>query len=90
MPPDANNVILLYSVTLTPTSVVSDACLTVQVAIPPTNAAYTTPILIGCDPPDPPVWPAQGTEFIMNPVTRQCTVGVGRTTWSGLKVLYME
>ena len=89
--PDENGVILLYTVSLAPTTFVNDLCLTVQVAVPPSNSSFTTPILnISCDPPEDALMAAIGTRFIANPVTRQCTVGVERSTWGGVKSLYTE
>ena len=89
--PDENGVVLLYTVALVPATLVNDLCLTVQVAIPPTNSAYTTPILIvDYDSPDPYHAAAAGTLFVVNPVTHQCTVGVEQTAWSNIKALYMN
>jgi hypothetical protein len=62
---DANDVILLYTVSLTVTSQVTEACLWVEVADPPTNAEYLTPILTACDPPEYTAHPAMGGYLIL-------------------------
>jgi len=91
MRPDANGVVLLYSVFLVPVGLVTDGCLLAQVAIPPTNSMCTTPILWrNCYPPEDTFAAATGVPFIMNPVTHQCTVGVEAATWGGIKHLYTE
>jgi hypothetical protein len=91
MHPDANGVALLYTVFVNPTGVVQDACLTVQVAVPPTNPSYTTPILVrDCDPPEDTFVAAAGSRFIMNPVRHECTVGLEAVTWGGVKHLYTD
>ena len=86
MRPDDNGMVLLYSVVLIPVSVVTDACLTPQVAIPPSNPQYVTPILSGCDMDL--IAPAVGYPFLMNPVTGGCVVAVERTTWGSVKSFY--
>jgi len=88
---DANGVALLYTVTVTPTSIVQDACLSVQVADPPSNPFFTTPILTACDPPEYTAFSTAGGYFIMNPALHRCvTVGVEAATWSGVKHLYTD
>jgi len=87
--PDADGVVLLYTVTLFPTSTVINRALTVQVADPPTNPTYTTPMLFGCDSDYTPHW-ASGYQFIMNPLERHCALAVESAPWSGVKLLYKD
>jgi hypothetical protein len=87
-PPDANGVVLLYSCVFFPNSAPADAYLTVEVANPPSNPTFVTPILTACDPPEYTAYAAAGGQFIMFPATRHCTVAVENTTWSGVKGLY--
>ena len=86
--PNAQGLIPLYTITVIAMSPVSDAFLTVQVANPPTNIAYTTPIVTLCDPPLYTAVPVYGGQFIINPLSRHCTVGVEEKSWSGVKSLF--
>jgi len=85
-PWDGGGKILLYSITVIPLSIVPETYLQVVVANPPTNEAYTTPIVTKCDPPLYTAVPCYGGTFIMN--GRPCTVGVENLTWSQVKALY--
>jgi len=89
MPPDGNGMVWLYSVVVIPTNIVGDACLTPEVAIPPSNLHYTTPILTWCNWGDG-VCPAAGIPFLMNPVTGGCVVAVESVTWGAVKHLFGE
>jgi hypothetical protein len=86
--PNADGVVLLFSVRFFPGTPVSDHYLTVVVGNPPSNPNYTTPILVACDYPTYTAYPVSGGQFILGPNQRHCTVGVESTTWSSVKGLY--
>jgi len=88
MPPDANGLVPLYTITVIAMSPATDTFLSVLVANPPSNVAYTTPIFTLCDAPEYTAVPAFGGQFIINPVARHCTVGVEDTTWGQVKSLF--
>jgi len=87
-PPNGAGIIPLYTITVIPMSPVSDAFLTVQVANPPSNVAYTSAIVTLCDAPLYTAVPVYGGQFIINPLSRHCTVGVEEKSWSGVKNLF--
>ena len=84
--PWVNGMITIATVTVFPQTVVPETYLTVEVANPPSNAAYTRPVMILCDPPVYTAVMVNGGQFIMN--GRPCTVGVEDKTWSQVKGLF--
>lgn len=84
----AGPMVLLYSVTVIPTSIVPATHLKVVVANPPSNVVYTTPIFTLCDPPLFTAIPVAGGEFFINDTPGRCAVGVEEATWSQVKGLY--
>jgi hypothetical protein len=60
--------VVLYTVTVLPTTQVSDQVLSVEAGAPPSNPNYDTPLVNICDPPLYTVVPVDGRTAVINPV----------------------
>jgi len=88
---NANDLVQLFAIGIfvPRTPPLQDVRLTVRSY--PFSPTTTTPLLFLCNPPDPPgylAFPALGGEFIANPQTSSCAVGLQTATWSSIKSLY--
>ena len=62
-----NSRVLLYTVTVVPTTEVTDQVLAVEAGLPPSNPNFDVPLLNICDEPEFTKIPVQGRQFLINP-----------------------
>jgi hypothetical protein len=81
-----------YHIRVTGTAVTEDLPSDMRVRVvagsPPANPEFPCPVLNLCDGPVFTQVCVTGGEFIINPMLRNCTVGLETRTWSGVKDLY--
>ena len=68
----------------------NDTYLWIGPGIPPSNQNFNCPLVTLCDSPifTSVCLPSGGGQFIVNPTTRQCTVGTEPKAWSAVKEMY--
>lgn len=84
--------VLLFTVTVNPSTVVSDVILKVEMHTTPSNASFQCPLVTLCDPPAFTKLCVCGGQGVINGTIQNCGCGdpspTEATTWGHLKSLY--